>query len=1518
MPLTRDQINLQNRVSRQRLINTNSVIREQLNSGVPIETIAKQVGGKGLDPMDVLGAMSLAETHQITPNEAMSVLPSLMKQTYGDEFVKSDVVRSYFTESDAFKLPVKTFTPDDARAQVATEEKQVPAFGEEFQPVLRNDRVSLVGGFGQAYSISSGLGRLMTESSWFEGDISKEHFFKGMLQAETEEEREGIRDKRAVDILTREAERVSGLRKWEDRQKQLFTDEPGVWQSKANAWSAGSARVSSAALDASSDVLRFTGTLFDSETFNNSADNLAKWARAYHKATQEPELATISVNAFDDTINAFLQNAPYVGTTVAAAMFSPDKVTPFTVFFMATAMESSGIRQTSLDNGIPEKSARARGWIGGSINGAIEAYSGGAAKYNPKRFAGRLAALPGKLTKNALKEIFQEEIPQEIVSALFSNDVPMTDEQELDWDEITNRLLLLARDTAFTSTVFTGGAATIAEVAQWDARRVNNRQTVQAMNDAVNFVLDEQRAVEDVETDTPTQAKKVKAKDIVDEIKVETPVETEDIAEVVGRAQSFGAVKQPDGRYAVINWETQQEIQTGMKRKAAQKEAQALSSNNALIPQPSRPRDILPTAQDTETLTHGQLLNIVFKKVAQQSKKIVIQKTKDFKALGKDLSVYAKTSLEGLDITESQRNAILRKVATAVSETERTQAVQTIESIKEISRKNRATSKFKQLRRTFNKASKKRISDGGIHHKVHGILSALLKDYTTLPARTLNTIKRAETYLNSIRDDVAQRHNPEYAKALIPRGITDKFRELASTKISDMSSDQIEELNNQINRFLKMAQLYGKLATSQMVRKAKNFLNNATANVKIKQRPTARRKFSPKRGFQKKLFDGLVGIKNDDIYTIATRIWGKFDPISTLIMKGRRQQLGLTLKYTDMLRQAEKDAGITPDLLKFWSPLMHQIPISQRVKEIFSSGTQLYDIKIGGKLQQFTMAELMSFVMHTRNSYNVNQAVKNGIATREGEIGKLSEEQFTEMASIVEGDPAATAFVDFLESFYIEMGQDINRVSRELDGIDIATLDNYFHVEYLPEGGVTGVEYVRDALVDEDGRLKARTSSNRPVMVRDIFEVITEDMRAISQFAGTTETVRMLRSLVNYAPFREKLRNTGNEGVLTELDSRVRNFQRERQSPSGDLERAVSKIDSGMAQAILTNPVIWALQPTSAVLYSTEASFKYMKAIRPTLKSETRALLERNWVLFRTRVEGIGASKSLASPGTVKRIFTGTGNIKDLALAGMHKGDIMGVSRAAQIVMAEMSDNKLEGKSRDWWKNYGVEPSTLEFNSEGYWQAFNDRADYMVTRTQPMFFDENKSHFTGSDNPLVRSLTRFRGFIDQIGRIIRRQVAEVQVGDTSKVEASKNIGVALALVSVVSTTIRHLFDLLFGKEHEDGDFLRDLITSPLSLIPFVGYPAKQIASALLGADVTAPEFSAMPIIMMESIFKHSLDIAKGVRFSVDDELVQGGKNRGRWKSEVFFKRGIQGVTEDYLTLHGVPIRTIKKIEWWKE
>ncbi|KKL60840.1 hypothetical protein LCGC14_2201310, partial [marine sediment metagenome] len=102
------------------------------------------------------------------------------------------------------------------------------------------------------------------------------------------------------------------------------------------------------------------------------------------------------------------------------------------------------------------------------------------------------------------------------------------------------------------------------------------------------------------------------------------------------------------------------------------------------------------------------------------------------------------------------------------------------------------------------------------------------------------------------------------------------------------------------------------------------------------------------------------------------------------------------------------------------------------------------------------------------------------------------------------------------------------------------------------------------------------------------------------------------------------------------------------------------------------------------------------------------------------------------------------------------------------------------------------------------------------------------------------------------------------------------------------------------------------------LVPFVGYPAQRIVTALLGGRAAVPEISAMPLMLIDSILKHSWQTAKGVNFFFDDEFIQTGKNVGKRKSEQFIKEGIKGFTSDFLMLQGVPIKTIEKIEWWKE
>lgn len=1608
MALTASEKRLKDSVERDRIIVTNQQIRKQLNSGIKPSDIASQFGlPEEVDPNRFLASMAISEQFKMNVNEAYSLAPTLSELAFGKNADMGSVAKAFFSSTEEFSVPFKPIDKEEIETQLAGEVKTAAEFKaketevlgaekrareiealfletvraeKDISPELTAQNLAAQKTIQQSEELIRQLIYQDGFRSWGNTDPDLADFNLSMVEANTDDERKTLIGKRRSELFKKEQERIDNLFRLQERERRLEYDPPGIWESKLNAWRAGSLRVVSSGLDFGADAIRLIGNVPKANSSRGMARALQDWARAYHKISQD--LPIKSVNTLDEMTNAFLQNAPYSGMAITAAVFSPNKVTPFVIFMNALTMEGSSAKQQALDNGFSEKMARSRGWLVGTANGMIEAIGGGAAKYDPRKLSLRIATFPGKLTRVALREIFTEEIPQELISMGGTNSTPRNQDGSIDWDEFTDQMILIARDTAFTSSILTTASSTTGSILNWDRKRIATKVDG-AITDAVGTIITEKEreagifketfeteeeakvAMEEVAKQAEEKSIDVKVTVVGKELTVEQldpqddlTVETEptqvDMETLAKSTPRFGLLEQAEGGWAIIDWETQQEIETNLSQKEAQAKVNQINATQttpdvviapvhgtkkldkgwAVINNESgkeiqqvntkreaskisdqlnkelAERPAMPTEQDIETLTHRELLNLVLTKASQQTRKAVVQTTRNIVQSGKDIVAHVKLALKGLNITISQRNAIMSKLAKATNDEDVAAVIEAVELVKEIQRHKAEVSVFKKLRRLINKNSKRRLVDGGVHWKVHDILRDLLDNYTTLSPKILNSLSRTRQYLDGLRDELAGNTSPEYAEGAIPRRIMDKLSELTAKPLTQLSADEVQELNDQLKMLLKNSQLWGSLSLNAQKREGKNFLNNAVNSIKFKAAPVKQKKFKPTRGVFKALYDSLIGEANDDIYTTATTIWGRFDPISQLMMRARRKQQGFTAKYISLLRGIIDGAGITLEQLQMWSPNMHVIPGSR--------GVVILELKAGGKTQEFTKAELASFLMHTRNGYNLNQIVKNGIATRQGVIGDLSKEEMRGMLNIISKDPMIVSLADALEEFYTEMGNDINHISTKLDGIKIATLDNYYHVEYAREGGVIGKEYIRPSIMDENGRLRQRVGSNAPVMIRDIFEVLTEDIAIISEFVGTSEAVRKLRLLANYKPFRDKMRESGHESTLGVLGEEISRIQVTKFPAQERLERAVSKLDVGLARAILINPKIWALQPTSAALYATEVSGKYMRAIRPTLGADIEAMFNQNWMMYRMRKKGFGASKSLASTNNIKKILTGTGGLADKAMAPMHRADLWGVTRAGQIVLAEMADPNLSGYSLGWWRNYGTNPFTLSRDSSEFWDAFNDRADYIVTRTQPMFFSENKSHYTGSQNALVRSMTRFRSFIDQIGRIIRRQQAMARYGDISKGRALRNSSIAISMVSFVSSIMAYMFDLLLGRDRKPEDLLRDIIVSPLGILPFIGFPAKKVAATLIGARTTTPEFSAMPIVMIDSIMRHSWEIAKGLNASFDDELIRSGPHRGEWKSERFLKSGVIGIFSDVLTMYGVPIRTIQKIEWFED
>lgn len=1553
---TKQEQNLLNDVEQFYVSRTNENIRKMLDMGMKTEDIGVSLNiPKSSNVNNILASLAISENYNISPSQAMGLSTSIMKQTHGNNYNPEQVVKDYYkSPSSEYELPIKYQSTADFREQIDEEEtKLAEQYKKEIEPqepeVPQNVHLGARGMDFRAYRESGYRDNIQKyrslQSNFFNDDESQEKFVKNIIHVD-EEDKQQVRDERMADLITEQQNRIQSVRDDERKRKILDKEPVGIWYGKYLSAAKGISRIRMSTYQSTGEVFDIINDIFKSAKAKDISDNMNVMARGYWRALEkEPELMVVPHGTVDRMFNSLLENTPQYGLSILESYYFP-ALSPIFVFTNTAMLEGTMGRQQTLDNGFSETQARQRGWIIGTLNGLLEAQGGGAAKYLPKKkiaqsvikqASSKIASYAGKLTKNALTEIFREELPQEIVSSILSGDVPRLANGDIDYDEVSRRVISLAEDTAFSSVWFTVGGDALSQSGQWYKDKKADQKFAQMMKDVMVQIATESRtgfagygSPEQGFQRKQPQNKEIKkastkqeqdVSQTKDDLQVESVPEATPIQDMVDSTESYGIFEQSDGKFSIIDWDTQKEVETGLSQKEAVKRTIEYNEGTKQ-PKITRPRDILPTGSDVETLNHTQLLNVVFKKVSQQARKVASETANAIINTHTDLATYVKQKLDNVDITESQRNTILKHIAESKNDKQKLQTVAVVQAITEMQSKKQALSEHAQLRRLINRNSKKRLVDGGIHYNIYDRLSELLNSYTSLNAKDINSIKRTQSYLNDLKNQIAGDYDAAYAEALIPPKILDKFKELQGMSVEDMTSVELNYLNEQIKHLLKLSQLYSKLIRNRMKDKVQNWMNNAVATLKLKPTSMKTSRLRPKRGKLKSVWDALAGYRNDDIYTLASKLWGKDDPITLMTLQMRQNQIKAFYRLKDMVTGFIQDLKLDDRVLNRWSPFMQRLNVSQAIKEKIGTSADIHKIKINGVERQFFMSELMSLYMHTKNNYNLRAIIKHGIGTYDnGAIGKVTKTELKQMLDIVENNPAAKHFCDMLQMFYMESARLGNEVTKRLDGMNLFNEEDYFHIEYVRQGKVNGKQYVRDSIFDENGRFKGREQAGGEVVLRDIFNVINEDITVMSNFIGQSDYMRTMRSLVNYKPYKNKLVGTPYEHLYHAVNSKLEAIQKDRFQASSVFGKAAQKLGSGAARASLAVPVVWAYQPTSAALYAIECSDKYMVNIARKIGKGFESDLSKNWLLYRSRKEGNTGSRSIGETGDLRRFFTGKRSNADLILSGLHRGDMWGVTRAALIVRAEMNDNNMKGRSLAWWQKYGVNPAALQYGTDEYWKAFNDRADYIVSLTQPMFFAENKNEWSNSDSPYEREAARFRSFVDQIIRIFHRQNTYLAKGDISKYEAARNMGITWLLLALTKPLIKFGWDkYVMGREKELDELFADIVTQPLGLMPFIGYPATKVAKMSLGQGLSTQSigYSQMSTMMIDNIIKHSADMARGVYYMYNDEYFESGTNYGRSKSDIYLKRGITGTFQDYLVMNGVPAYVYNQIEWLKD
>ena len=344
----------------------------------------------------------------------------------------------------------------------------------------------------------------------------------------------------------------------------------------------------------------------------------------------------------------------------------------------------------------------------------------------------------------------------------------------------------------------------------------------------------------------------------------------------------------------------------------------------------------------------------------------------------------------------------------------------------------------------------------------------------------------------------------------------------------------------------------------------------------------------------------------------------------------RNIQIGNSLRsqniftLNDLSQQTRKAAGTTADDLAVMSRAVNpRFKTQERIRAWRK--TKVIPIEIGGRKWDFTMGRLLNFYGQTSQvDPTTNKPIGREYARRFGIrlenqfTGPMSDAEIDALRSMVESDPKAMAEMD-IEWRVVgpTRAKFVNETSQRVEGRDIATIPNWYHLEIsksyrVPgktirvETGDTetqsleslieeGASNLKIDLIENQSIFEARRGGGRgPLVVRDHFEVVNAVNHATAAYYGFAQPFRIARTVLNDPDIQGGLDAKGyrdTRELLTKLFSRLQGSER---GAGGELG-PFKKMRAGFYRAVINfSPQVILPQPTSVLNYGAYADAKYV------------------------------------------------------------------------------------------------------------------------------------------------------------------------------------------------------------------------------------------------------------------------------------------------------------------------------------
>lgn len=562
----------------------------------------------------------------------------------------------------------------------------------------------------------------------------------------------------------------------------------------------------------------------------------------------------------------------------------------------------------------------------------------------------------------------------------------------------------------------------------------------------------------------------------------------------------------------------------------------------------------------------------------------------------------------------------------------------------------------------------------------------------------------------------------------------------------------------------------------------------------------------------------------------------------------------------------------------------------------------------------FTTNEIMSIFMHSRNSYNLDVLLNDGLnRIVDGKKQKIRGftvdivDDMTDALTVQQKNVARQVGSRIMDGVNKEAG---NKTSVKLEFFEILKVDRYWPANRSvikgPKGKLpTGLTKTIESLAF----LKERVGTGHPLKFAGFFETVHNVNKNMASYVGLAEPLREVKAV--YTPdVIESLEDDNRGDQAKAITKLIERFEDPKLRVEGKIDEVVAEMLGGFAKAkLFLNVKLAPRQQLSSLLISAYVDPKFITEFKGVGTAELRAEIKALSPQFGARADGLQFDRDTGDAfveNELMNYLTGDTSAIDKTAIGMKFFDGNAIVDIYRAVKAEVE-----------FHNPKLKVDSAEFKA-----LLKDRFEWVARHTQPMWHPKDRSLLGSDPRPLVRSLTMFMSQREQMIRMVNNGIADFANSDKTaedQVRLGKSLG-AVAMNMVLFSIYNAAWAVLIQRRKKDVlDLLRDVFSDALSLPFFGGYFAK-LFELMFNTFADKPTFHQFdfddgPVvgIVQEILLEGIGGFARAGKHLVTGEKYKSGPNRGefKWKNELLV--ATDALVDGFASLKGIPYHGAKDI-----